>query len=277
MKKTITLLFLSLANVIAPASEVHGIVIDDFTGPELLAEHGIARATADDLAAILKPLAGKSPLTLRYLAIAESSDSQPVVELRLPEFSLDPPTAPENASTLDLRALTETSERYFAEKVVYDEALAAWLESAGRDTEAFRRQVLAEQLRTDSVFVGKIPSLGEKYRRSDVASGILRAAAMLSELSGIKFLILNTDCVDAPFGKPARTAPFTAGELPADIVLVFINTSGRPQESPLFEKLENIVVAAESLPAAARLLGDASATGWTNFRRAAAFGTPPKR
>lgn len=276
MKTTITLLIL-LSVAIAPASEVHCVLVDDFTGPELLRDHGIARATPDDLASIIKPLAGKSLVTLHYLAIAESADSQTAVEVQLPEFTIAPPLAPENASTLDLRALTEASERYFADKATYDKALAAWLDSAGRDTEAFRRHVLVEQMRTESVFHGKIPSLGENYRRSDFGGVILRASALLSEMSGIKILILNTDCLDAPLGKPSRTSAFTAAELPADIVLIFVNTSGRPQESPLFAKLENTVVAAESLPAAARLVADASAAGWTGFRGAAAFASPPDR
>ena len=275
MKAILTLL-ITLALGFAPAAEIHSVIIDDFTGPELTANHGIVRTTPEDATALIKAFVGHD-FSLGYTAIAESADAQPTVEIKLTAFAIQPPRPVENASTLDLRTLTEASEAYFAEKGKFEEARGVWLASARTEAEAFKRNVIIEQMRTGAVFDRNVTSLGEKYRRSDCAIALVTAARRLSERDGIKLLILNTDCIDSPYGKPSRTIPFTAEEIPTDIVLVFVNTSHRPENSPLFSGLKNIVFTAESLQAAATLIAAGAKDDWASFQSPALFPHPASR
>ncbi|MEQ1840025.1 MAG: hypothetical protein ABL994_06440 [Verrucomicrobiales bacterium] len=257
MKKHIISIILVgfFATTVAPADQpTHVVLIDDFSGPELETFHGITRATPEDLRDVIKALAGTA-FTLTYTAVGEDADHQKPVVLKLPSFAGCPPVPVANPETLDLRTLTDLSERFFREKQTFQKARDEWLAEARDATDAFQRSVLLEQMRTAQVFNKNVVRFGENYRRSDVAGATLLAVRLLPFDPNVrKVLILNTDCADAPFGKPSRTAPFTDKEISPDVILLFVNTSRRPEQGALFSGLKNPVRSAESLPAAAKLM-----------------------
>lgn len=213
------------------------IFIDDVSSPSQLNQHGIAPFDPEHLAYAFDALGAKNtPCMLLYLVVRQDASRAIPVIMDVPVNQEDPPAPPEKG--MKLPDLQKAWVAYRQAKAAYDERNQ---EFEGRREEA-RQQFIMKGLDALANAEAEASALRRShsgYRAGDIEGTILSAISTAKTLrSSSILLVLNTDLVDSPSHRRARKSAFTEEELPPDLVhgLVLVNTSFRPDSSPLISK-----------------------------------------
>jgi hypothetical protein len=217
-------------------------LIDDPTGVELARDHGIQPIAVTDLSILVEGIiAHQRAVRVHHELIDEDASDNEVRVLAMEPYSGG--AAPKKPSpTLPLRQLVEETERYRAERAIWVHGILEYRTRLESDIDAYVRgltdaqSTLAE--RFDEMLLAR---KGRDFNRSDVSGTILSANRHLGT-GGMRICVLNTDAEDLPgaeTGKQSRRNPFNKEELDPGIVLIWVNTSGKPQQEPGFAGLPN--------------------------------------
>lgn len=214
-------------------------LVDDLTGPELQAKHGIAPTTIDDLSGLIQAAVdGKVALRIGYFLIDEDASDGPLpVVLSLSPFDAVAPVPP-NPNAGALADLQKRLTDYIEARRHYHQQLVEFRARVGREIEAFCRSVLAVQAATAERFDQEVRRRGADYNRSDVAGVLISAARFLGASGGT--LVINSDCQDEPGSRPPRIRPFDENEVPARIEWIFVNRSRQPEAAGLFRGMSGL-------------------------------------
>lgn len=216
-------------------------LIDDQTGDELRGEHGIEAIAATDLEVLIEGVVTtQREVILFHELIDEDAADNEVRELRLLPYqggaSPQPPSA-----TLPYRQLVEDAARYRVKRAEWIRGIRLYQNQLSQAVQNFVRDITGAQLtlteRFDMVLLSRN---GRDFNRSDVAGTVLSAGKRLGT-DGLRIAILNTDAEDRPSSGSRREKPFTPAELDPGILLVWVNTSGKPQQGAAFAGLPNAV------------------------------------
>jgi hypothetical protein len=154
-----------------------------------------------------------------------------------------------------LTAMQKQKGDYDVQRAVFQRKLRSYALTMQAEIENFMRGVATQQMETAARFDEVVRTRnGKDYNHSDVANAVLSSVKALNSSTGLRVLVLNTDMEDLPFHGEPRAAAFIAAELPEDIVLVFVNSSRKPDNSPLFGKTANAKHHADSMAAAMALI-----------------------
>lgn len=231
-------------------------ILDDLSGDELQKKHGIAATTKDDLFTLLEGVwQDGCRVQVRHLVIDEDSTKQAPGLLKLEPFTAKRPASPVTIGSL--RDIEESRAQYFKLRTAYQQAAAAQLATMKDGVSNFMATVAETQLQTAQRFDAKLEARkGKDYNRSDVSGAVITAGRILGK-DGVRVLLLNTDCVDEPGnGKRPRRTPFTAQELDAGVIVIFVNQSRLPDESPLFKGTKNPSKHADTMQEAMKMVVD---------------------
>lgn len=245
---------------------VQVFLIDDPTGVELARDHGIQPIAVTDLTILVEGIiAHQRPVRIHHELIDENAADNEVRVLAMEPYSGG--AAPQKPSpTLPLRQLVVETERYRAAREVWVRGILEYRNRLEADIDAYVRgltdaqSTLAE--RFDEMLLAR---KGRDFNRSDVSGTMLSANQRLGT-EGMRICVLNTDAEDLPgaeTGKPSRRNPFTPEELDPGIVLVWVNTSGKPQQEPAFAGLPNpshhVATMAEAMTLIRQMIGGTEA------------------
>jgi hypothetical protein len=233
------------------------VFIDDVSKPDELKRNGIEPFDPNGLAHAFDEIAAKNvPCTILYVAVrSEAARSIPVIT-EIPENQELPPSPPE--SGLKLPDLQNAWLAYRKAKTAYDEHRQAY---ESRLEEA-RQQFIIKNLDALAGAETELTNLRRGWtsrHASDVEGTILGAVSTAKTLRASSvLLVLNTDLRDDPGYRHARATAFTDSELPPDLVrgLVIVNTSFRPDSSPLIAETSIAKHHALSLKAAVDLVAN---------------------
>jgi hypothetical protein len=229
-------------------------LIDDQTGEELATKHGILPLAVGDLEVLINAvLQGTTPVKVLHQAVDEEAADNAVATL---DFRLyaggQPPKAP--SPGLPLSQLALAVQNYRKQRAQWQQGMLAYRQDLVSQIERFVAGVTVTQLEVAEKFDRMLAArAGRDFNRSDIAGAVVAANRMLG-IVGRKVLVLNTDALDLPANRTARNTPFTPEELDPAIELIFVNTSGLPDQSPLFRGLPNPVQHADSVKAALELI-----------------------
>lgn len=249
----------------ADTSPAKVFLFDDESGEELSRDHGIEPITTADLAVLIDGVVStqREVVILHELIDEDAADNQ-MRSLALQPYSGEaPPTKP--SATLPLRQLVEETERYRAKQAEWREGILEYRAQLLQSVEGFVREITLAQLdlagRIDEILRSRN---GRDFNRSDVSGSILSAGRSLGR-KGLRLLVINSDAVDLPgteIGRQPRHVSFTPEELDPGIVLVWVNTSGVPQQAPAFDGLPNpshhVSSMAEAMALVRQLLGSSA-------------------
>lgn len=229
-------------------------LIDDQTGEELAIKHGIQPLAASDLEALINAvLRGSTPVRLLHQAVDEDSADNSLARMDFhPYAGGEPPKAP--SAGLPLRQLSEAMKTYRAQRAEWQRGIRSYRTSVVAEVGRFIKGIAATQAEVSERFDRMLAERnGRDFNRSDILTCVTTANRMLGA-EGRRFLVLNTDGDDLPANRKPRTTPLTAQELNSQIELIFVNTSGLPDQAPLFRGLTNRVHHAESMQAAMEII-----------------------
>jgi hypothetical protein len=222
-----------------PTPETRVFLIDDQTGEELLQKHGIHPIKTLDLEVLINGvLKHGKPVELLHQAIDEDASDNPVSRLSFTPYSGEkPPTPP--SPNLPLRQLTNAMKSYLAERSAWQKGILAYRELLLEAVHGFTRKVMATQADVAQRFDALLAARnGRDFNRSDIVGSVLTANQLLGQ-SGKRVLVLNTDAKDLPGKRRPRRNSLTVEELNPEVEIVWVNTSGIPNLSQLFQGLSN--------------------------------------
>jgi hypothetical protein len=233
------------------------VIIDDQTGEELARDHGIQAVEVADLDGLLNAvIQGQKPVRLQHIAVDEDSTDNAVATMTFrPYAGGKPPQAP--GANLPLRQLSEEMKRYRIRRAEWQRGLIEYRGQVQGEVEGFVRQVTATQLEVSERFDKKLAARnGRDFNRSDVVKSIEMANKLLKD-SAHPVLVLNTDGIDLPSEqRKPQNQPLTVEQLDPKIMLIFVNTSRRPEQSALFRGLRNETRHADNVKEAMSILID---------------------
>lgn len=231
------------------------VIIDDQTGEELARDHGIQAVEVADLDGLLNAvIQGQKPVRLLHIAVDEDSTDNAVATMTFrPYAGGKPPQAP--GANLPLRQLSEEMKRYRVRRAEWQRGLIGYRGQVQGEVEGFVRQVAATQLAVSERFDQILQARqGRDFNRSDVVKSIEMANKLLKDTAR-PVMVLNTDGDDLPGEqrKPQRQ-PLTPEQLDPKVMLIFVNTSSRPEQGVLFRGLRNETRHADSVEEAMEIL-----------------------
>lgn len=233
-----------------PPAEPNGLVvflIDDQSGEELAAKHGIQPITTTDLEVLVNGvLQNRAPVRLMHQAVDEDATDNAVTKMEFrPYAGGSPPVAP--AASLPLRQLAEAMKKWRHERAIWQQGMMSYRKEVIAQGEGFVQKVATTQLEVAQRFDRMLAERnGRDFNRSDIF-GCVETANHLLTSGGRKVLILNSDCEDLPGKRAPKKKPLTPAELAPEIELIFVNTSLAPDRAPLFTGLKNPVRHANSM------------------------------
>lgn len=231
-------------------------LIDDQTGEELAAKHGIYPLTTSDLDVLINAVLQRNASIRLFCGevIEDASTTVPMDMKFRPFAGGSPPTPP--APSLPLRQLVEEMKAYREKRALWQSGILEYRRELVIDVEGFVRQVTELQMSIAKRFDDELKRRnGHDFNRSDVVGSIVTANRMLGA-HGKRLLVLNTDAEDEPTKRRPRTTPLTATELDPGTELIWVNKSRIPDSSPLFKGLPNHAHHADTLREAMDLVID---------------------
>ncbi|HPA16150.1 MAG TPA: hypothetical protein PLU30_00285 [Verrucomicrobiae bacterium] len=239
-------------------------LVDDQTGEELAAKHGIQPLAVGDVEGLINAvLMGSTPVRLLHQAVDEDSADNAVARMDFrPYAGGQPPKMP--SLGLPLGQLMKAKQAYQKERAAWQQGILAYRKTLVAEIERFLKGVMVTQLEVSERFDAMLAARnGRDFNRSDIFGCVTTANRMLA-LPGRRFLILNTDAQDLPAHRAPRTIPLVAQELDPGIELIFVNTSGLPDQAPLFRGVPNPIHHADSMRAAMEIVASSLKGGGTD-------------
>lgn len=230
-------------------------LLDDQTGEELATKHGIRPLEVDDLGILVNAvITGKTPVHVFHLAVDEDSSDNAVARLNFsPYAGGQPPIAP--SPGLPLSQLAKEMQAYRKARGEWQQGILSYRKDLVSEIERFIKGVTTTQLEVAGRFDRMLAARnGKDFNRSDILGAIVAANRMLGTSGGKRFLVLNTDADDMPANRKPRTTVLQPRELDPSIELVFVNTSGIPDQSPLFRGLSSPRQHADSMRIAMEMI-----------------------
>lgn len=237
---------------IKPAASI--LILDDLSGIELKDKHGITETSAEDLKVLRDAvLSSRQCVHLFHDIVDEDgTDNQPL-SLAFRPFAEAPPIVPVLRGTM--AAMQKEKLDFDTKRAAFLRRLSSYASTMQADIESFMLGIANQQMATAARFDKfRSDNNGKDYNHSDISNAILADAKALTSATGLRVLVLNTDMEDLPYKGASRSKPFTVEELPADTVIVFVNTSRKPDASPLFRGTPNTKHHADSMRAALELI-----------------------
>lgn len=244
---TCALLFASLLSIHADESDgtasasppAQVFLIDDPTGDELARDHGIQPIAVADLSILIEGVISEQrAVRIHHELIDEEASDNEVRGLTLEPYAGG--AAPKKPSpNLPLRQLVEETNHYRSKRELWIRGILTYRAKLETDIDTYVRGLTDAQStlseRFDELLLAR---QGRDFNRSDVGGAVLSAGRHLGA-EGLRICVLNTDAEDLPGDKPARRSPYTSAELDPGIILIWVNTSGQPQQEPAFSDLPN--------------------------------------
>ena len=217
-------------------------LVDDPTDPKVPA--AINEQTAHQLKNLFD-IASVETLQLGYFLVQEKPEEPVVVSLS----GWSAPVLPAPPSdALPFEKHRRETAKFMAAVISARQSRAAWQSNAMLKLEEFLNAAVSAQQSLAERWAAVFNRRGMiDFRRSSVADTILAAAKTLPLTTSHSFIVLATDFVDEPPGKPGRKTAFTAIELPPHIHLVFLTPDGGLPRSPLIKGLKNPNTAVKDL------------------------------
>lgn len=237
----------------SPFAAIH--VLDDLSGVELMDKHGIVETSAADLLVLRVPVLGlrKVVMVQHDIVDEDGQDNDPAMLCFQPCPHQPPPVPVLRGS---ITAMQKIKAEYDADRADFQRKLQAYSQAMGVEIDTFITKVTTQQMeaaaRFDRIRVDE--HNGRDWNHSDVANAIVTGVKKLPTGPALRVLVLNTDMEDLPTKGQPRTKAFTTEELPPDIIVVFTNTSRKPDTSPLLNGLTNTRHHADSMSAAMTLI-----------------------
>jgi len=244
------------ASEIQTIEPVRVFIIDDQSGEELRAKHGIQPLQVDDLIVLVNSvLLGTTPVQLVHQAVDEDATDNGIAQMVFKPFAGGrPPAAPK--PNMPLRQFAEMAKQFQSERAIWQQKIATYRKDVELAAQAFVQSVGETQMevaqRFDSILEVRN---GIDFNRSDIVGCITSANRILGD-TGRRVLILNTDADDLPGKRPPRRTPLTAADLDPAVTLIFVNTSRLPEQSVLFAGVKNPIQHADSIKDAMALVVD---------------------
>lgn len=136
---------------------------------------------------------------------------------------------------------------YRKDRAAWQQGIIGYRKELVSEIERFIKGVSTTQLEVSERFDRMLAARnGRDFSRSDIVGCVITANRMLGA-TGKRVLVLNTDADDRPARRAPRTTPLKPNELAPDVELVFVNTSGLPEQAPLFHGIPNPVRRADSV------------------------------
>jgi hypothetical protein len=217
-------------------------LVDDQSGEELSRAHGIAPIQGSDLEILVGGVvASRRPVTLFHELIDEDASDNEVRILDMKPFTGGaPPTKP--SQNLPLRQLVEETEDYRQKRALWVGKIRHYHDELQKEAQRYVHEFTVAQVTLEARFDEMLAARnGRDFNRSDVGGTMLSAGRHLGT-NGLRFAVLNTDAEDLPgtnTGKRPRSIALSAEEFDPGIVVIFVNTSGLPQNVPLFKEIPN--------------------------------------
>jgi hypothetical protein len=231
-------------------------IIDDQTGEELATKHGIQPLVVTDMEGLINAvLVGTTPVAVFHQAVDEDSTDNTVAKLDFqPYTGGQPPKAP--SPGLPLSQLTKAMAVYRKDRALWQQGIMAYRTQLMSEIERFIKGVSMTQLEVSERFDRMLAARnGRDFNRSDILGCIVTANRVLNQ-AGRKVLVLNTDAEDLPAHRAPRTTSLKPDELAPDVQLIFVNTSGLPEQSPMFRGIPNPVRHADSVKQAMEMIAE---------------------
>jgi len=255
----------------AAPEPVRVFIVDDQTGEELRAKHGIQPLQVDDLVVLVNAvLLGTTPVQLVHQAVDEDATDNGIAQMVFKPFAGGmPPAAPK--PNMPLRQFAALAKQFQADRATWQAKIAAYRKDVELGAQAFVQAVGETQMEVAQRFDGILKARnGRDFNRSDIV-GCATAANRILGNSGRRILILNTDGEDLPGKRQPRRTPLTPAELDPSVTLIFVNTSRLPEQSVLFAGVQNPIQHADSIKEAMELvvgmLGSPESAGKTAATR----------
>jgi hypothetical protein len=214
-------------------------LLDDQTGEELAAKHGIQPIATADLEVLVNGvLQNRTPVRLAHQAVDEDATDNAVTQMEFrPYAGGTPPTAPSPA--LPLRQLAEAMKKWRQERAAWQQGMISYRRDVIAQSEGFVKRVASTQLEVAQRFDQMLADRnGRDFNRSDIFGSITAANAALGS-KGRRVLILNTDGVDLPGKRAPRKLALTPAQLDPSVEIIFVNTSQIPDRGTLFAGIKN--------------------------------------
>lgn len=255
MKTTTTSVILAILTTSLAAAEnqppatsaVKIAIIDDQSGIELEAKHGIRALAVADMDGLLNAvIRGSTPVRMTLQVVDEDSADNKTASLDFrPYASGNPPKAPAQGMPLD--QLAKAMAVYRKDRTVWQQGFFAYRQTLQTEVGNFIKNVSENQLEVAERFDQMLAARnGADFNRSDILSLITAANQTLGK-DGKRFLVFNCDGVDLPANRHPRKTPLVVSELDPAITIIFVNTSKQPDNGPMFRSLPNPVRHAESV------------------------------
>lgn len=235
-------------------AEVAVFLIDDQTGPELEAKHGIKQLAVSDLEVLVNSvMQNRKPVRVITQVVDEfAGDNETAVLDFQPYAGGVPPKAP--SDNLPFKELESASEKYRKDRNAWLLGIREYRGFLQTKAEAFVRSVTQLQTSVSARFDAMLAKRnGADFNRSDVAGVVLAANKALGN-SRFRIIVVNSDCEDLPLNGHPRRKPFSAAELDPNVAFIFVNTSRLPEVSPMFKGVTNPIHHVESLKEAMELV-----------------------
>lgn len=225
-------------NDVAPGTATV-FLVDDQTGEELVAKHGIRPIAIEDLDVLINGVVnGNTPVRLFHQAVDEDATDNATAQMEFRPYAGEKPIK-KVAANLPLPQLLEANKAYAAKRAAWQKGVRDYQLRLAGEVEGFIRQVTETQgsvaERFDKMLVARN---GRDFNRSDIYGCVANANRLLGP-QGRRFLVLNTDASDLPAKRKPRTTPLNAKELDPAVELIFVNTSRLPEQAPMFTGLPN--------------------------------------
>lgn len=229
-------------------------IIDDQTGEELATKHGIQPLAVGDIEVLINAvLRGTTPVKVLHQAVDEDSSDNAVTKLDFrPYAGGQPPKAP--SPGLPLSQLAKAMGVYRKERAAWQQGIIGYRKELVSEIERFIKGISTTQLEVSGRFDQMLANRnGRDFNRSDILGCIITANRMLGT-TWRRVLVLNTDAVDLPAHRAPRTTPVQPEELSPDVELIFVNTSGLPEQASIVRGLANPVRHADSVRKAMEMI-----------------------
>ncbi len=253
--KVLVVLVLFAAVCLRGAAPAHCIIfVDDVSGPAELAQHGIAPASPDTLGALFDvAAAARQTVMVSYLSVREKADRNVPVCVTVLPFTATSPQRPDR--NLPMAELEVASAAYRRQLLDYENSERQYRQRLAEDREKFIRGAMDAQAAADAE--RDTLRSARSYAASDIEGAVLGSVNVVRASGASKGIVLfNSDLVDAVRWRKNRDKPFTSDELPAGLIksVVFINTSLRPDASPLMKDVKSERLHAGNISNAVELL-----------------------
>ncbi len=249
-------LCLAYARAADPAPADIGIhILEDVSGSEIK-KHGIAPADYEDMETLCDVIFGARATGLLGYDVADENggDNKPL------RFTIKPFTEPvptrQIKPGMTVREKAVALKDFETQKGSFLTKNADWRKTVLDGAKTWCDDCVNRRVEVEAIFLERIRTNHNRdFRRSDLIASIQQANALLVDAKK-RYLILNTDMEHQP-GKAARDQTVRAlnhADIAEAVVIVMVNTTTKPDQSPLLKSLPNKILHAASLKEAATVI-----------------------